>query len=351
MPTAAQPSVRAAPTPAGLRGLVSRYRTPSLPRSLWQLGVSVALFFACCGLMWLTVGWSYPLTLALAVPAALFLVRLFVIHHDCGHGSFFRARWANDWVGRGLGLLTLTPYDCWRKCHAIHHAHVGKLHRRGDGGDIPSLTVAEYEALPPWKQLGYRLFRNPVFLFGVFPTVLFVVVHRLPVGVPRSRKKERASIYWTNLALLAGVLGLSWLVGFVTLLLIAAPVVVLASSVGVWLFYVQHQFEEAYWEAGSAWDFEESSLAGSSYYRLPAVLEWLTASIGIHHIHHLDSAIPNYRLRRCLDENPQLRGVRQLTLWASLGCVRCKLWDEQKRRMVGFPRKDKARRMPAPPRP
>lgn len=327
--------------PQNLVQVLRRYRTPTIAGSLWQLFSTLAFLFSLTFLMWLALDYSYWLTLAISVPASFFLVRLFIIQHDCGHGSFFASRAHNNLLGRFLSVLTLTPYQCWRKSHAIHHASVGKLHRRGTGGDVLTLTVREYEQMSPWKKFGYRLYRNPLILFGIFPLLVFVVWQRFAYYLPRSCRKERASVYWTNFGLLCFTLGMSWLIGFVPFLLIVGPVVALASTIGIWLFYVQHQYEDTYWEHAEEWDFETACLVGSSYYKLPKVLQWATASIGLHHIHHLDHNIPNYRLQQCLDENPDLQHVRRLTLWESFGCMWYKLWDEDQRKMVGFPKRHK----------
>ena len=284
--------------------------------------------------MWLSLPYSYVLTLLLAVPTAGFLVRVFILQHDCGHGSFFTSRRANDAVGSLLGVLTLTPHRRWRKHHAIHHATTGDLDRRGSG-DVHMLTVAEYRKLTPLGRLTYRIHRNPLVLFGIAPVLYFAVWQRFAVE-PAAWKAERASVHWTNLGIL--ICGaLMWrLAGLQPLLLIHLPVVVLASSAGVWLFYVQHQFAPSYWQHHENWEYFAAGMEGSSYYQLPKPLQWLTANVGLHHVHHLDSQIPNYRLQECLDENPQLGRVHRLTLRESLSCASLKLWDEGQSKMVGF---------------
>ena len=332
-------------TPAadgGVRAL-ARYRTPDLRRSVWQL-VDTAVPFA---LLWvamlLLAGRAYWLTLLLAVPTAAFLIRLFIIQHDCGHGAFLRSARASNAIGFVLGVVTLTPYEYWRKVHAIHHATSGNLERRGFG-DIDTLTVREYAAQRWLPRLRYRLYRNPLVLFGVGPAYQFIIRHRLPTLVPRSWKRERRSILWTNLALALTVTAMVLLVGARRFLMVQLPITLLASSLGVWLFYIQHQFRETYWEHEAGWDYVAAGLKGSSYYALPRVLQWMTGNIGLHHIHHLNSRIPNYRLQECLDEHPELAQVTRLTLWNSLQCVFLKLWDEDGGRLVGYGR---ARRLRA----
>jgi omega-6 fatty acid desaturase (delta-12 desaturase) len=285
--------------------------------------------------MWAALGIGYWLCLLLAVPAAGFLVRLFMIQHDCGHGAFFRRRTVNDWVGRAIGTLTLTPYDAWRRSHATHHASLGNLGRRGIG-DIRTLTVQEYLALPLWRQLGYRLYRNPIVMFILAPAHLFLVRHRLPIGSLRGGFAPWLSTMATNAAVALAVVTMMWLVGVTPFLLVQIPITLLASSIGVWLFYVQHQFEDTYWAEDPAWTLHEAALHGSSHYDLPSVLRWFTANIGVHHVHHLSSRIPYYRLPRVLRDHPELGLVGRLTLLKSLVCVRLVLWDQERRRLISF---------------
>ena len=284
--------------------------------------------------MWVSLGHGYWITLLLAVPAAGFLVRLFIIQHDCGHGSLFRSRFANDLTGRILGVFTLTPYDYWRRTHAVHHATSGNLDRRGVG-DISTLTVREYLALSRWRRLVYRLYRHPLVLFGIGPIYLFILKHRLPLDMPL-RSGVWRNLFATNAGIVALIAVLAVLVGPLALLKLHLPIVLLAASAGIWLFHVQHQFEESYWQRDPTWSFHQAALQGSSYYRLPRLLQWFTASIGLHHIHHLCSRIPNYRLQQCLDENPELHQVRRLTLLQSLQCARLSLWSEEAGRMIRF---------------
>jgi omega-6 fatty acid desaturase (delta-12 desaturase) len=284
--------------------------------------------------MWVSLGHGYWITLLLAVPAAGFLVRLFIIQHDCGHGSLFRSRFANDLTGRIIGVFTLTPYDYWRRTHAAHHATSGNLDRRGVG-DISTLTVREYLALSRWRRLAYRLYRHPLVLFGVGPIYLFILKHRLPLDMPL-RSGIWRNLFATNAGIVALIAVLAILVGPLALLKLHLPIVLLAASAGIWLFHVQHQFEDSYWQRDATWNFHQAALQGSSYYRLPRLLQWLTASIGLHHVHHLCSRIPNYRLQECLDENPELHQVRRVTLLQSLRCARLSLWSEEAGRMIRF---------------
>jgi omega-6 fatty acid desaturase (delta-12 desaturase) len=260
------------------------------------------------------------------------MVRVFIIFHDCGHSSFFKSRRANDITGVITGLLTLTPYQHWRHDHAIHHATAGDLDRRGVG-DVQILTVEEYLALPPLKRAAYRIFRHPLVMFTVGSFLVFVLFHRFPR--PKAGRRERWSVYWTNLALAGIIAALIYLVGWKAFLLIQIPIQLIACSVGVWLFYVQHNFEDTYWVRHDQWDFFKAGLKGSSYYQLPAVLQWFSGNIGFHHIHHLNARIPNYLLPKCYREQPIFH-VRPLTLFSSLRSLRLRLWDEAAGRMVGF---------------
>jgi omega-6 fatty acid desaturase (delta-12 desaturase) len=323
--------------------ILAAYREPSHARSVLEVAVTAGAFAACWLSMWAALAFGYWLSLLLAVPAAGFLVRLFMIQHDCGHGSFFRQRAVNDWVGRAIGALTLTPYDVWRRSHAIHHASSGDLERRGIG-DIHTLTVREYLASSRWRRLGYRLYRNPIVMFGLGPAYLFIVQHRLPIGAMRGGLQPWLSTMATNAAIAAVILAMMWLVGVAPFLLVHLPITLLAASIGVWLFYVQHQFEDTYWAKAPAWTLHEAALHGSSHYDLPGILRWFTANIGVHHVHHLSSRIPYYRLPRVLRDHPELRAVGRLTLAQSLACVRLVLWDEGRRRLISFRELAAARR-------
>lgn len=315
--------------------ILARYRESSNARGIVEIGITLLPLVGLWVLIWATLDLGYWLSLLLAVPAAGFLVRMFMIQHDCGHGSFFRHRLANDWVGRVIGVLTLTPYDFWQRTHAMHHAGSGNLDRRGFG-DIDTLTVREYQALGFWGRLRYRLYRHPAVMFGVGPAYLFVLRHRLPVGLMRNGWGPWLSAMATNLSIAGVVAALIWLIGIKAFLLVHLPIVLLAASIGVWLFYVQHQFEDTTWDHDADWSRPEAALHGSSYYDLPGPLRWFTANIGMHHVHHLCSRIPSYRLSYALRDYPELRSIGRLTIWRSIRCVRLVLWDETRRKLVSF---------------
>jgi omega-6 fatty acid desaturase (delta-12 desaturase) len=292
--------------------------------------------FACLwGLALLSLRFHYTLTVAFVIPAAFVLVRLFVIQHDCAHRSFFRSPRANDIVGSVLGVLTLTPHAYWRRVHAIHHGSSGNLDKRGLG-DIETLTVREYQALNRVRRIGYRVYRNPVIVLVVGPVHQFFVHHRLPGNLPLAWRTEWSSVLLTNLALAAVGWAASRTIGIERFFLVHLPVTWLAGSIGILLFYVQHQFEQTYWAPADVWRFESASLEGSSYLDLPPLLQWCTGNIGIHHVHHLCARIPNYRLRSSLDAHPALRQATRLTLRDSLKCLRLKLWDADRKCLVGF---------------
>ncbi|MDX6749545.1 fatty acid desaturase [Geminicoccaceae bacterium 1502E] len=313
---------------------LARYREPVLGRGIFELAVSAAAFLASWIGAWLSLRAAFWPGTLLILPAAGFLVRLFMIQHDCGHGSFFANRRLNDWTGRLIGILTLTPYGYWRRVHNVHHSTTGNLDRRGTG-DVWTLTVREYEALPLLGRLRYRLARNPLVLFGLGPIWVFLLSYRLPLGYLRGREMWMSTLA-TNLAVAALIAGLMMLIGVGPFLAIHLPVMLLAATAGVWLFYVQHQYEDTYWEDQKGWDFHDGALHGSSHYDLPTPLRWLTLNIGMHHIHHLCSRIPSYRLPEVLRDHPELREVGRITLRQSLGCLRLNLWCEQRRRLVSF---------------
>jgi omega-6 fatty acid desaturase (delta-12 desaturase) len=300
-----------------------------------EIAISVGPLVALWVLMCVALKFGYWYALLLALPAAGFLVRLFMIQHDCGHGAFFRHRLANDWVGRVIGVLTLTPYDMWRRAHAIHHASTGNLDRRGIG-DIDTLTVREYRALSRWQRFRYRLYRHPAVMFGIGPTYLFVFRNRLPIGFFRDGWQPWASTMATNAAIAAVIAVVIWFVGVGPFLLVHLPTMVLAASIGVWLFYVQHQFADTFWAENKDWTWHTAALHGSSHYDLPGVLRWFTANIGVHHVHHLCSQIPFYRLPDVLREYPELFATGRLTLLQSLRCTPLVLWDEGRRKLVSF---------------
>jgi omega-6 fatty acid desaturase (delta-12 desaturase) len=311
------------------------YREPNHARSILELIITAVPFLLLWALAWVALDVGYWLSLIIAVPAAGFLVRLFMIQHDCGHGSFFRHRLINDWVGRVLGPLTFTPYGYWRRSHALHHASSGNLDERGIG-DITTLTVREYLSLSRWGQLRYRVYRHPIVLFVIGPAYLFILQQRLPIGLMTKGWQPWLSAMATNAAIALIIVGTMWLVGVKPFLLVHLPIVMLAASIGVWLFYVQHQFEDTFWTVPPGWSLHEAALHGSSYYDLPGILRWFTANIGVHHVHHLCSRIPYYRLPQVLRDYPELKGVGRLTLLESFGCVRLTLWDETHRRLISF---------------
>ena len=315
--------------------ILMNYRQPSNWRAIAEIAITIVPLVALWALVWLTLDISYWLSGVLAVMAAGFLVRLFMIQHDCSHGAFFRQRIVNDWVGRVIGVLTLTPHDFWRRTHALHHATSGNLDRRGFG-DVNTLTVREYRSMSFWGRLYYRLYRHPLILFGVGPAYLFFLQHRIPVGLMRSGWEPWVSAMATNVAIAVAAVGIILLIGVKTFLIVHLPIVLLAASAGVWLFYVQHQYEYTVWQKEREWTFHEAALHGSSYYDLPGFLRWLTANIGMHHIHHLCSRIPYYRLPKVLNDHPELRDIGRLTLLESIGCVRLALWDEAQSRLVSF---------------
>jgi acyl-lipid omega-6 desaturase (Delta-12 desaturase) len=311
------------------------YRQSDDRRAVFELVVTLLAFTACWAA---TYGFMFvnPWLSVLGVfPAAGFMVRVFMLQHDCGHLSMFSSRKLNDWVGRALGVITLTPYDYWRHSHAMHHAGSGNLDRRGMG-DINTLTVKEFTALSFKQRLAYRLYRNPFVMFGIGPIYLFVFSHRLPLDSFKQGKASWLSVLITNLGILVFASILIYFIGIWAFLLVHLPIVIVGAAAGVWLFYVQHQFDETHWERNADWSHEKGALHGSSYYDLPKPLMWLTGNIGIHHLHHLSSRIPFYRLPQVLKDFPELKEVGHLTLWESLKCVRLTLWDEAARKLVSF---------------
>jgi omega-6 fatty acid desaturase (delta-12 desaturase) len=314
-------------------GALGPYAQPRLDRSLIDLATSVVPYLGLLAAMVFAARVSTLLALALALPASGFLIRVFIVFHDCAHGSFLRTRRANNLLGAALGLFVWLPFRSWQHEHAVHHATAGNLDRRGVG-DILTLKVAEYRALPLWRRVGYRLFRNPLVMFGLG---WLLVLGLKPRFVPRGTKKRvRNSILGTNLALAATVASLCLLLGWRTYLVVQLPVLFVTGAVGIWLFYVQHQFEETYWQNQPEWRYEEAALQGSSYLKLPRLLQFFTGNIGFHHVHHLSATIPNYNLQEAHDRNPGLQAVSELTLRDGLRATRLKLWDESRGRLVTF---------------
>jgi omega-6 fatty acid desaturase (delta-12 desaturase) len=309
------------------------YAQPRLGRSLLEIATSAVPYLALSLLMYLTLGVSVLLTAALALLAAGFLVRTFIVFHDCTHGSLMPSKRANQYVGSVMGLFVLAPFRRWRHDHAVHHATSGDLERRGVG-DIITLTVSEYRERSWRGRLAYRLTRSPVVMFGIGPVIAMMVGPRLPTRAQRPRLRH--SVLGTDAALAAIIGGLCWLIGWQDFLLIWAPPAMLAGSVGIWLFYVQHQFEDAYWQNAGEWDYADAALRGSSYLKLPKVLQFFTGNIGLHHVHHLNARIPNYNLQRAHDENPVFHQVPTLSLLDGLQAVKLKLWDQESGKMVTF---------------
>ena len=313
--------------------IVAKYQNPALGRSVWQLVNTLVPYTGLWVLMYFAMAISFWLALPLAILAGAFQVRVFIIFHDCGHGSFFKSRRANDILGIITGILTLTPYYQWRWEHAIHHSSAGDLDRRGTG-DVWTLTVQEYLESSRWRRFAYRLARNPFVLFVLAPIYLFVIHQRIPTRT--AGKREKRSVYLTNLALLVMAAALSWVFGFKAYLLLQLAVLMVAGSTGVWLFYVQHQFEGVYWERQGEWDYVTAALKGSSFYKLPKVLQWFSGNIGFHHIHHLSPRIPNYNLEKCHQAEPLFQSVPPVTLFSSFKSFSFRLWDEQGHKLVGY---------------
>jgi acyl-lipid omega-6 desaturase (Delta-12 desaturase) len=326
-------SLTGSDSPRSWRGVLDAYAKPRLARSLVDLATSVLPYLVLMAAMVLALRVSWLLALVFVVPAAGFLLRTFIVFHDCTHGSFMRSRRANDVIGTLVGLLVWMPFRGWQHEHAVHHATAGNLDRRGTG-DITTLTVAEYNALPLWRRVGYRLFRNPFVMFG-FGWLLVLVVK--PRFVPRgSRPKVRNSVLATNVALAVIVAGLCLTIGWRAYLLVQVPVFVVTGAVGIWLFYVQHQFEDTYWQSKAEWRYDHAALEGSSYLELPAVLRFFTGNIGFHHVHHLSVGIPNYNLKTAHEQTDGLKAVPVLTVRDALRATRLKLWDERRGRLVTF---------------
>lgn len=315
--------------------VLAKYREPSTSRSIIELTITLVPFVTLWVLAWVSMSFSIWLSLTIAIANGFFLVRLFCIQHDCGHASFFHSRKAQNWIGRCMGVLTLTPYDVWRRTHSIHHAQHGNLDKRGIG-DITTLTVEEYYARGWWGRLAYRLYRNPIVLFVLGPAYLFFLQNRLPVGLMTAGVRYWVSAMGTNATIGITLILMVWAGGFMPLLLIYIPTLIVAGTLGVWLFYVQHQFEKTHWAKNDDWQLHDAALAGSSHYILPQPLQWLSANIGIHHVHHLYSRIPFYRLPEILRDHRELADAQRLTPWESLRSMHLHLWDEKRRKLMSF---------------
>ena len=314
--------------------VLAHYREPNEWRSFFELGVSIIPFFLLWGLAWWALSYSYLLTLAISVVNAAFLLRMFTIQHDCGHGSLFRNRVLSDWIGRVIGVFTLTPYDVWRRTHSVHHSAAGNLAKRGMG-DVHTLTVAEYKSRSWIHRMRYRLYRHPFTLFVLGPGYLFFLQNRIPLGL-MSTVKYWVSAMATNLAIVTALTVIWYFGGLMPVLLIFLPSTLIAATAGVWLFYVQHQFEETIWDKDEDWQLHDAALHGSSHYVLPPVLQWFSANIGIHHVHHLYSRIPFYRLTEVLRDHKELATGNRMTVRESLACARLHLWDEKSKRLLSF---------------
>jgi acyl-lipid omega-6 desaturase (Delta-12 desaturase) len=317
--------------PSGWSQTLAPYARSNPRRSALDIVTSVVPYIALWAAMYLSLSVSYLLTLALAIPTAGFAIRSFIVFHDCTHGSFMRTKRANAWVGTIVGVLVFQCFRAWKLEHAIHHATAGDLDRRGIG-DVDTMTVAEYDSKGRAGRLAYRLFRNPLVMFGIGPFVAMLIAPRIPEK--GARRRIRNSVRATNAALIVLIGALCWLIGWRAFLEIQVPVLLISGATGIWLFYVQHQFEDVYWESADDWSYADAALRGSSYLKLPKVLQFFTGNIGLHHVHHLSARIPNYNLQRAHDENPIFHDVPVLSLVDGLRAVRLKLYDEDQGRMV-----------------
>ena len=318
---------------AAWKEVVLKYQKASTWRALWQIVNTIVPYALCWYFMYVSLAVSWWLVMPLAVLAGGLLVRAFIIFHDCGHGSFFKSREANDLTGFLSGILTFTPYYHWRWEHSIHHSNAGDLDKRGTG-DVWTMTVQEYLEASRWKKFAYRLARNPFILFVIAPLFLFVIRQRLPS--PKASQRERHSVYAMNAAILGMAVALSCVFGIKAYLIIQLTIIMIAGGAGVWMFYVQHQFEDVYWERGEDWSYVSAALEGSSFYKLPRILQWFSGNIGFHHIHHLSPRIPNYNLEKCHHADPLFQQVKPITLFASLKSATYRLWDEKNKKLVGY---------------
>jgi|WetSurSiteA1Bulk_404760.scaffolds.fasta_scaffold00678_10 acyl-lipid omega-6 desaturase (Delta-12 desaturase) len=313
--------------------IIMQYNRPDLIKSIWQLLNTFIPYAGLWFLMYLSLQYSYWITLLLSLPAAGLLVRLFIIFHDCGHGSFFRSKKANDYIGKLIGIFVFTPYSQWHFSHRVHHATAGNLDKRGVG-DVWTLTVDEYLGRSKKERFLYRMYRHPLVMF-VFGSV-FMILYKNRFAHKQMNRSERLNLYATNSGVLVVAVLMSLLIGVKAYLLIQIPVVLIAHIAGIWLFYIQHQFEDVTWDRNQRWDYKEAAISGSSYLKLPAVLQWFTGNIGFHHVHHLSSRIPNYNLARCHYENAMFKEIKPITLYSSLRTLPLRLWDESSRKLISF---------------
>ncbi|TRD11737.1 fatty acid desaturase [Erythrobacter insulae] len=329
--------------PRALARELAAFRTPRTSRSIWEVASTFVPFAVLIGVMLFALQAGYYSALALTPFAGMLLLRLFIIQHDCGHGSFFKSKKVNTWLGRSIGVLTLTPYDCWRRSHELHHASTGNLDARGYG-DVDTLTVREYRSKGRWGRFSYRLYRHPIVLMGLGPAYLFLVRHRLPIGLMKAGWLYWISALGTNAVTAAVLIALGLIFGAFVTTMVFLPVLLTAASVGVWLFYVQHQFEDTHWDNREDWDYHASAIGSSSYLHLPAVMNWFTGNISIHHVHHLVSRIPFYRLPAALKAHPELMEVNRVSAREAVSTMWLTLWDEDRRKLISF---REASRLPA----
>jgi len=313
--------------------IIMKYNRPDIRKSLWQIFNTAIPYLGLWFIMIQALHFSYFLTLLFALPAAGLLIRLFIIFHDCSHGSFFKLRRTNDLIGTIMGILTFTPYAAWQTSHREHHATSGNLDKRGVG-DIWTLTVEESASRSKREQFIYRMYRHPLIMFAVGSIYMVFFGNRLTNS--KMNRQQRTNVYLTNFGIMVIAVSVSFLIGFRAYVMIQLPVVLIAHFAGIWLFYIQHQFEDVTWERGHQWDYMNAALTGSSFLKLPAVMQWFTGNIGYHHIHHLSSRIPNYNLQRCHQENDIFRRIKPVTLLSSFRALKLRLWDEASRRMITF---------------
>jgi acyl-lipid omega-6 desaturase (Delta-12 desaturase) len=324
------------PSMAELNKILAPYQVADTRRSLFQLANSLIPYIAIWVLMVFSLRVSYALTLLLAVPGALFLTRLFIFFHDCGHNSFFPSKSWNKRVGSALGVIVFTPGEQWWHSHAIHHATSGNLDKRGYG-DVTTMTAEEYLESNWGPRLGYKFFRHPLVMFGLGPIYMFLISHRFTI--PKYGRRETWSVIWTNLAIAGLATAISLLIGFKAYMMVQLPILWIGGAFGIWLFYIQHQFEETYWERDEEWNYVASALLGASFYKLPRILQWFSGNIGYHHIHHLSPRIPNYNLSRAHDSSPLIqKWARRIKIGESLRAVRLKVFSEPVKHMTGFPK-------------
>ncbi|MBX7208866.1 MAG: fatty acid desaturase [Verrucomicrobiaceae bacterium] len=340
-PAPATNAVRSLPSISEWKEIVAKFQVPSTARAIWQLVNTLGSYVVLWYLLYLSLSVSYWLTALLIVVTGGIVVRTFIIFHDCGHGSFLASKRANDIIGFITGMIAFTPYLHWRWEHSVHHQTSGDLDRRGIG-DIWTLTVQEYIESSRWRRFAYRLARNPFVLFVIAPIGLFLVYQRFPN--PKASARDRRSVHWMNFALVCLIVTMSWIFGFWTYVTLQLLIMAVAGAGGVWMFYVQHQFEDVYWERRENWDYTAAAITGSSFYKLPKILQWFTGNIGFHHIHHLSSRIPNYNLERCHHSHPLFSEVKPLTILSSLKTLSLRLWDEQQKKLVGWKRMREVRR-------